>query len=81
MYNNHLSACRRAKNMRLPSTKVVKCPSKLLYGTDMFTFDTYLRFKLTYKYINVRKVSFNFKSPLQFYGKKELDIKVNAIFF
>jgi len=53
MYN-HLSACGRAKNIQLPNT-LVKFRSKLRFGTDMFTFDTCLRFTLTFKDINVQR--------------------------
>jgi len=46
-----------------------KSPSKLLFGTDMFTFDTCLRFTHMYKDVNVQKITFNFKSTLPVYGK------------
>ena len=39
-----------------------KCPSKLYFGTDMFTFDTCLRFTLTYKDESVQYITFKFKS-------------------
>jgi hypothetical protein len=81
MYNNHLSACGRAKNIQLPNTYVVKCPSKLICGTEKFTFDICLRFTHTYMDVNVQKINFNFKSTLPVYGKQELDLKVNAMFF
>jgi len=42
--------------------QVLKLPSNLLFGTDMFTFDTRLHFTHTYKFINVQKKTFKFIS-------------------
>jgi hypothetical protein len=44
------------------------CPSKLLLWTDMFTFDTCLRFTHTYKDVNVQKINFKFQSTWPVYG-------------
>ena len=46
-----------------------KCPSKLLFGTDMSTFDTCLRFSHMYKDLNFQKITFNSKSKCPVYGK------------
>ena len=46
----------------------------------MFTFNTCLRFSLTYKFVNVQKKTFNFKRTLPVYGKYEKELKVNTIF-
>jgi len=54
-----LQAC---QNIQLPNTKVEKCPSKFLFGRDMFTFDTCLHFTHKYKNVNVQKLTFIFKS-------------------
>jgi len=47
----------------------------------MFTFDTCVRFTHTYKNVIVQKINVYFKSTWPVYGKKELDLKVKAIFF
>ena len=49
-----------------------KSPSKLLFGTDMFPFDTRLSFTHTYKVLNVQKITFKFKSTFPVYGNFRL---------
>jgi len=62
MCNNHFSARESAKIEHRSTTQVLNLPSNLLFGTDMFTFDTRLRFTHTYKVVIVRKYTYNFKS-------------------
>jgi len=47
----------------------IKCPSKLLFVTDMFKFDICLLFTHKYKDVNVLKITFKFKSTRPVYGK------------
>jgi len=58
-----------------------KSPSKLLFGTDMFTFDICLRFTHIHKKVNGQKINSNFKNTLTVNGKQDLDLEVNATFF
>ena len=76
---NHFSAFESAKNLHLPNTYVLKLPSKLLFGTDMFTFDTRLRFTRTYKAVNFQKIILNSKAHDQFMESRNRDLRVNAI--
>ena len=67
MSNNYFLSRKSAKkNIHLPNTKVLKFPSKLQFGTDMFTFNARLRFTHTYKFVNVQKKTFNLKTHDQF---------------
>jgi len=61
--NNHFLASR---NRQKHTPAKHKFPSKLLFGTDMFTFDTRLHFTHTYNVVNVQKITFNFKAHYQF---------------
>jgi len=62
MYNKHLSDCGRAKDIQLPNIWLVKYPSKLLFGTDMFKFETCFSLTHIYKDVSVQKLNFKFKS-------------------
>jgi hypothetical protein len=49
------------KKEQMPITQVLTLPSNLLFPTDMFTFDSRLRYTHTYNVENVQKNTFNFK--------------------
>jgi len=66
---NHFSARESAKNKHMPKTQVMKVLSNLLFGTDMFTFDTRLPFKHRNIVVNVQNKTFNFKSTRSVYGR------------